>query len=172
MKETHPIFKTIFLIPHPAPPCGAGGIPLPERKTKQSETTAVKPWSFILAVLVLAAIFGPAFPEMLESEKPKIVVTREQKIESRIEKRLKELEAKLDLTLEQKIKIKEILNKSKVETAKILNEAAGKAKKVKEKADSEIEGVLTKEQREDLNEEGQEEEAPADEEDELLKVFK
>jgi hypothetical protein len=124
----------------------------------------------VLSMLTLVAIFGPAFSEMLQSEKPRKLVTREQRIESRIDSRIRELEEKLDLTLEQKIKIKEILSKAKGETTKILNEAAGKAKKVKDKADSEIDGVLTKEQKNRLDEVPEEE--AADEEDELLKVFK
>ncbi|MFH0839036.1 MAG: MBL fold metallo-hydrolase [Candidatus Omnitrophota bacterium] len=43
------LFITIafLFIPYPVPLCGTGGIPLHERKTEKSETTAVKPWSFI-----------------------------------------------------------------------------------------------------------------------------
>ncbi len=121
-----------------------------------------------LSLLAMLSIFSIASSEMLESEKPRTLSVKEQRLE-RIEARIKELDEKLDLTLEQKIKVKEVLTKEKEETLKILNEVAAKVKKVKDKSDSEIETFLTRRQRDLLREVPEEEE---DEEEELMEVFR
>jgi hypothetical protein len=123
---------------------------------------------FFLSLLILLSVFGDASSQMLESEKPRSLSVKEQRLE-RIEARIKELDDKLDLDLGQKIKVKEILTKEKEETGKVLNEAAVKVKKIKDKFDTEIETVLTKRQRNLLREVPEEEE---EEEEELLQVFK
>jgi len=132
---------------------------------------------FILSCIISAAVIfilpKVSFSEMMESEKPvvakKPASAKAPKLE-RIEARIKELDSKLDLTLDQKAKIREILNNVKQETANLVTEVAAKAKKLREKGDSEIEAVLTKEQRNIFNNAPREKEE--EEEDEMLRIFK
>jgi hypothetical protein len=120
-----------------------------------------------LSLLILLSVFGDASSQMLESEKPRSLSVKEQRLE-RIEARIKELDDKLDLDLGQKIKVKEILTKEKEEISKILSEVAGKVKKTKERSNTEIEKFLSKRQINLLREVPEEE---GDEEAELLQVF-
>jgi hypothetical protein len=120
-----------------------------------------------LLLLILLSVFGDASSQMLESEKPRSLSIKEQRLE-RVEARIKELDDKLDLDLGQKIKVKEVLTKEKEEISKILNEVAGKIKKIKERSNTEIEKFLSKRQIDLLREVPEEE---GDEEAELLQVF-
>ena len=126
----------------------------------------------VLAVLAGLAFMRDGRCETLVSEKQSQApaLAKEQRLE-RIEARIQELDQRLDLSLEQKIKIKEILTKEKSENAKIVSEAATKSRKLKEKSESEIESLLTKKQL-DLFRNVVSEEDQAEEEDEMLKVFR
>jgi hypothetical protein len=86
-----------------------------------------------------------------------------------IEEKVQELTLELNLTEKQSLKITEILNKSKEKIGEFIEEISDKIRAVKKKADSEVQGVLTKEQR--LKYKGAPEPKEEEDEDAILKVF-
>jgi F0F1-type ATP synthase membrane subunit b/b' len=118
----------------------------------------------ILSFLIIASSASFVCAKMIESAKPR------QQARERIEKiqaRVNELDAKLNLNDEQKKKITGILTKAKEATAKILEDVGDQITQLKANAETEIEGVLTKQQFEKYKE------VPAEKDDDnVLKIYK
>lgn len=122
----------------------------------------------VLIILLCAIFYGQGqllFAKMIESQKS-VAPSRRERLE-RVQARVNELNAKLNLSEEQKKAITGILTNTKDEVAKLFEAAGTKIGELKEKSEEAIKSVLTKEQRDKLDE------VAADTEEEgILKIFR
>ena len=122
----------------------------------------------LMMLIVAACLFlgtRAGYAKMIESEKSK-VPTQKQRLE-KVQARVDELNQKLFLSDEQKKTITEIITRTKEATMNLLQETGDKITEIKSKAELEIEGVLTKEQKEKLKDVAAEKDEEA-----ILKIFK
>jgi Spy/CpxP family protein refolding chaperone len=121
---------------------------------------------FIAAVIVIIFVSSSSFAKMIESRKPRLP-SKQQRL-NKIQMRVNELNKKLNLKEAQKTQITDILTRVKEETVKLLEETGQKITQLKAAGEVEIEGTLTKEQRDKFNNVY---ETEGDEED-IVKIFR
>jgi len=121
-------------------------------------------------ILSFASVFfiaaSSVFAKMMESSKPKLPTTREQRA-GKIQARVIALNKKLNLSDQQRKQITEILARVKEDTIKMLEETGERIGELKAKGEEEIAKVLTEQQREKFNNIHEEET-----DEDVVKVFK
>lgn len=111
----------------------------------------------IVLYIVLAVVLGGSFVFSEDAEGVKKYRRRQMKDggADRVQARINELSAQLNLTSEQKEKVKDIFAQAKKETKDVLEEARIKVKKIKVKVDEGIRAILTEEQKNKFQGQGQ-----------------